>query len=97
MSINKKILILICWCCYWLFTSAGKYFDIKKLENVSFTSTEQLNGVHSQLECILKCQLSRFPTEQRNAFYTNDGKCFYVTDNGIAFDGELNGNLISQV
>ena len=96
MSINKKILILICWCCCWLFTSAGKFFDIKKLEKVSLASTKQLNGVHSQLECVLNCQ-QRFPTEKRNAFYANDGKCFCVSDNGIAFDGELNGNLISQV
>ena len=96
MAISKKFFFWVFWCCCCFSTRAGKYFDIKKLENVSFTSTEQLNGVYSQLECILKCQ-RRFPTEKRNAFYTNDGKCFYVTDNGIAFDGELNGNLITQV
>ena len=80
-------------------SSSGIYFKIRQLESIPLTNPEPLSGVHSQMECILKCRQSL--SKKKNAFYMKkDGKCFCVSDevseNGIGF-GELTGNLISEV
>ena len=78
--------------------SLGSFYKTKQFENVSLTNTEQLSGVHSQMECIMRCQQST--SEKKNAFHTSNGKCFCVSDEISECEigvGVLNGNLFSQV
>ena len=89
--------LVVLFCCLSQQKLLGKYFGVKKLENVSLNSAEQITGAHSQIECIMKCQ-RKFPGE-KNAFYTNDGKCFCVSEVSESKVGDCvtNGNLFSEV
>ena len=96
-----KWLLQVLFCCVYLTkqsSSSGSYLEIKKLENVSLTNTEELSGVHSQMQCVLKCR-RKFPSK-KNIFHSNDGKCFCVSDEVSTSEigvGVLNGNLILEV
>ena len=70
------------------------HFDVTNLENVSLNNSEQINGKHSHMECVMMCQ-----RKKKDAFYTNDGKCFCVsevTSDNNNVDG-VSGKLSSPV
>ena len=93
-----QVLFYCCICFTKQSSASGRCFENKQLENISLTNTEQLSGVHSQMQCIMRCQ--RSTSEKKNAFHTDNGKCFCVSDEISESElgvGVLNGNLFSQV